>query len=350
MALSDGGWTLLASDDIGPPYGNQKYTEYEESGDFTVSADNASVTKIYQVDHAYRLNFANYLYGFSTYANEAGGNYAINRILPEQHDEWINYYCRDMNGKTYAPTGTTVVGGVTLGTWKMSRVTAVFAPRNFAVLADGAIGSITYTNPVDGNSYTSPNELNRYCTRAYHYVLQQLTTQGLMQFISRWKVVDGVNKQVNPALDTAPGQMIVYLEKEITWYQVPARQVGYNMFEPPNRTTVERLGGCINSTTFDGHNPGTVVFVGYQPTLRMPNLSTGLYTWDITYRFLVQDHGQQTITDYQGNNYTGYVGPDWIYDTLYNRWDLISSDGTVNGYPLYPTKDLNALFALQSNS
>lgn len=341
MALSDGSWNLIATNDIGPPYGAGNYTEYEESGDFNISADDSTATKIYQVDDQYRLDFVDDLYGYTTFSNEAAGKYNLVRVLPEQHDEFKNFYCSAVSGKRYSVTGTTTNNGVTLGTWKMSRIHATFRPTGYDVLSDAQIGSITYTNPIDNQSYTSPNELNRFCTRTYHYVIQQLTVQGLMQFCQRTD---------NKALDTAPGNMIVYLEKEITWHQVPARQVGYSVYEPPNQATVQMLGGCLNSAAFDGHNIGTVVLVGYQPVLRKPNLDTGLYTWDITYRFLVMDHGQKTITDSKGNNYTGNIGPDWIYDTLFKRWDLVTSDGTVNGNAIYPTADLNALFAIQKNS
>lgn len=406
--MSLNSWSFTSST-TGPPYGALSYTEDTESGEGFVSAETSWEKLVYMIDDSQLLAFLDAVMGTSTYVNESGGGetgYAITRTLPEIHPQFNNFYCMEAPFKRYGKS-TTVTQNNPLGQsrkagrWIFDRVTATFRPPNYSVLPDASV-------PNWGTNEYLGGELVRFCTRTYHYVVSTLTTQALMQFVQR---------TTNKTLDSAPGYAVTYLEKEIVWCQVPARTFNYSQWEPPNSAIVQSVGGCLNQTTFDGHPAGTVLFAGWNPVLRKPILSSGQYSWDIAYRFVVQDQGSQSIplsfaslsvtktsTTVSGfGSTTGITvgdnvtvragsnvltttvatvggssitlaapwtfadstsatlidnsqtakgpdgnllnaGPNFIFDTANERWDLITNNGASNGNTLYKFGELNNLF------
>ncbi len=258
----------------------QVYTEYEESGDGQVSADDSFANIVYQVDDGNRIAFLDDLIGYSTYVNEAGGNLDITRVLPQQHPEFDNFYCVSASWRRFGKASQVTVGtNDNVGAWQFSRINATFRPLEYAVVADDDLPTITLQTDPFRTGTTAPNELARYVTRRYNYVIQYLSLQEgaqgqpLMQWVSRTS---------NKGILNPPGFAVSYLEKEITWHQVPARTMGGTsvspQFEVPNSSTIQLYAGMCNSFPFDGHPAGSVLFAGVQPTLRKPVLDTGLYS------------------------------------------------------------------------
>lgn len=329
---------------LGPPYGALVYAESQDSGYCHIGDDDSSGTNVYQTDYSEFLNFVDACKGYPVYVDEEGGDYSISRELPQEHPLLQGFYCSDIDVKPVVVTGTEM-GTSKAGTWKLASMNTVFRPVDYAVLADDAIGDIDYTVPPTlpdgGNNVDCPNELNRFVSRTYNIVLQTIQNQTLMQFVQR---------NTNKALNSSPSQAYAFLEAEYTWHAVPARTVGYSPFTPPNIATVLACAAKVNEAVFDGRHIGTVLFVGYSPKLRKPNLDTGLYTWDLTYRFVIMDNGFI-------NSLGIWAGPNCILDTnpgagvvgvvttpLPSRWDLITNNGRPTGNTLYQEVDLNALF------
>lgn len=331
MALDT--WTFTASA-IGPCYGTKAYTESEDSGGGSLSDDNSHVEIVYQVDDDQRLDFLNDVLGYTQYGGSSG--YALERTLPQEHPEFINFYAHAASWKRIgASTTTEVNGNNNVGRWLMSRIGVDFRQPAYNVLADNAIGTID----IGGTNY--PDEKQRYTSRTYNYVMEYLSVRGLMKFYN-WL---GSDKQPTP-LDDAPGGATIFLEKEMTWYQIPA-YTGLNgtVFTPPNQATVLSLAGQTNSTTFDGHPPGTVVLAGYIPKLVRPHVTTGGYTWNLTYRFLVRDNGAAGAGGPAGEE----AGVNYIYNTYLSRWNLITTDGTGTGGRIYASGELNNLFVINGS-
>jgi hypothetical protein len=362
MALD--GWTFTTST-TGPCYGANTYTEAEDSGSGSLSDENSHVEIVYQVDDNQLVPFCDAVLGYTVY--DGGGSFALERTLPQQHPQFANFYAHAAAWKRIgAPTNVDWNGTPNVGQWVISKITTDFRPPGYDVLSDSQIGTIT----INGVQY--PNELARYVSRTYNYVMEYLSVRGLMKFYN-WNGSDNLPVP----LDDAPGGATIYLEKEMTWYQIPAYTGigGTTDFTPPNQATVMALAGQTNATTFDGHPPGTVVLAGYLPKLVRPHVSTGAYTWNLTYRFLVRNNGTaagpcsgtppgsnscgpcvqlKTTPPIYTNSCAGgpdgeAMGVNYIYNTYLSRWNLITTDGTGAGGRIYAAGELNNLFVISGS-
>jgi hypothetical protein len=336
MALD--GWTFTYST-TGPCYGANAYTEAEDSGSGSLSDENSHVEIVYQVDDDQLVPFCDAVLGYTVYGVD---NFNLERTLPQKHPQFNNFYAHSASWKRIgAPTNVVYNGTPNVGQWVISKITVDFRPPPYDVLADSAIGTIT----INGVQY--PNELNRYVSRTYNYVMEYLSVRGLMKFYNWLGEPDQNGNRYPVPLDDAPGGATIYLEKEMTWYQIPAYVgIGGNTdFTPPNQATVMALAGQTNATTFDGHPPGTVVLAGYIPKLVRPHVSTGAYTWNLTYRFLVRDNGVAGPGGPAGEE----MGVNYIYNTYLSRWNLITTDGTGAGGRIYAAGELNNLFVISGS-
>ncbi len=200
--------------------------------------------------------------------------------------------------------------------WTIAVITCEYRPVDFAVLDNSLISS-------------SPGgELARFCTRKYAFAADYLTLEGAMKYVTR---------PDHTALQVPPAKITGNITKTITWHEVPAKIA--NPFTPQNIANITTCLGKVNTETFDGNLPGTVLFVGVDPQMVTPKLSTTQYTWEISLSFLVRDNGLCAATGEE-------AGHQYRYDTPNQRWDLITSDGTLGGPRVYETADLNNIFVI----
>lgn len=353
MALDN--WSFATS---GPCYGANKYAESEDSGKVVLNEENSYAQIVYQTDYDQRLAFMNDVLGYTTYGNA----FVLQRVLPQMHPEIPNFFAHSAEADPKgAATTTTVNGNANVGKWFLSRITVDFRYPPYNIISDTNLGTIT----LGGNVY--PDEKQRYTSRQYNHVMEYITVRGLMKFYNDPIGTDKDGNTVYRPLDDAPGGVSVFLEKEMVWHQVPAKtlltvdcsdnsntlsttgagQTQYNGqlidMTPPNQDIALSLGGKINTTCFDGHAPGTCLFVGYFPKFVRPNVANGLPYWNIVYRFLIRDNGAAGAGGPAGE----IAGCNYIYNTFLSRWNLITSDGTATGGRIYGTGELNNLFIIQ---
>lgn len=315
--MSLAAWTLLGTTGAStpppdPPLGPFNYLEQytDDEGAESMMDDNASVRKVYLVDWSQRGQFLDDLLGSAQVGGTVTGGSVLARVLPEQHPEWKNFYAVDADSKYVGPAQG--YDDSNSPTFPYAQITTTFKAVDYAVLDDDA---------------SQTNELYRFVQRGYAYTTEYLTIQGVMQFVSRAN---------NKALDTTPGMNTGFVEKTYTWWWVPADS-GSSGFNVPNETNIVKLNGTCNLTTFDGNPPQTVLLNGVDAVLLKPKLRSGQRYWKITFKMLIKNNGAGISTD-------AAAGVNYIYDTVNQRWDLITDDGTFTGNRIYPTGELNNLF------
>lgn len=298
------------------------------SGFGTFMPDGSQATITYICEFNYYREFLVAVLGF-TARGGTGGDTLFRSYpdgsLPERHPHTFNFYAvsaevEPLGADDEVNNPTEDINNLPI--WSKAAVKVVFRAPSYAVLEDDA-----------GYTY----EYERFTTVDTEVQSDYLTiSQTQMTLVS-----DGVTQ-----LEQGYGITVPCIRQKWTWHQLPALETGYgpDLVTPPMLNTCKRLLGKVNSTTFNGNRPGSVLFTSVEVKRVLPGTNTpNGYFWDLTYHLAIKD---QTGLS---NPYTpgDAVGWQFIYNPLcptLNGWDLPTSDGTASGRKLYETGDLHDLF------
>jgi hypothetical protein len=318
--------------------GTAYYSELARGAAEDFSSETGYAERSFYVQYINKDNFINYLLGFTQ--GDTGGN--LMRTLPDNHPDYPALWATNATG---VGKGRQSMGPNGAISYDFFEITATYRSRDYALLTDQNTGA---------------HEYNRYVSRTYVMSSQYLTVQGYMQWISRNGTSvyppGNPNNTVPPKpLQVQPGKIVSQMQKTMTWHQVPV--VGSNPYEVPNLTTISEAQGRVNTFTFDGHPPGSCLFLGIDPHITCPRVDQNVYYWEIAYQFGILNNGPSLVAGINGapatDNYDAVAGWNYIYDGVYGRWDVPTSDGlaanlnegTNRTYQYY---DLNQLFVLTS--
>lgn len=296
----------------------QNYEEHHRSGQASLSPDSGQVTRVFDVDYVNYKMFVIHALGYTIYS--------INgplRTVPERHPIWPNFYACDASVEALGSPGlgNTIInaqgGGVaTTGYWTRARVTLTYKPLDYFV-PDTSIFDFSVA------------PLNHYCTRLYGYSTDMLTTESKLKYVSgtaeRRTIVD--DSHVIPIFTT---------EKVIIWRQIPT---ALGSTEIPNLAMVKDLEGKVNDRRFDGHEAGTMLFLGVEsvpkPQIAHPFAGANSLIYDLHFKFSVIDKGLVSNphifpTNNPGMGEDAKAGHNHKYrtDSLEaNKFELVTTDG-----------------------
>lgn len=331
MALSNP-WNLVTNSQTQPPSSITAYNYYEsrETGKSSFATGNSQITRVFfcRFDQAYA--FVDAVLGYSLLMSNAPNGYKIQRELPDQHPIVTTFYASEVASVEPLGTPSQDTSKGNLGTFPIAKVTAIYRPTDYAVLADDAIGTITVGDA------TIPNELERYVSvnRSYQQT-EFLTVNGMLKFVESGRVINA-----------PPGMVVGAYIETLKWVEVPAKTD--DPFTPPNDTSLTACVGKVNTLEFNGHPAGTVLMLPPETKMVTPKLSasvlfTSSYIWEISMPFLIKDFGVNP-------NYEEEMGHFYLYDIVGPEpsknpgWDLVTTDGTITGNRLYQAADLNKVW------
>jgi hypothetical protein len=320
MALTS--WTFDTTATGTFPIGDKKYRiQHGDSGAASISTTDSSQTLVYQVDWSQLNAFIDDVLG---YTNLNGVN--LNRIVPDWSPDFAMFFATKASvrpkGQPSTGMGLTTdgnYGNKTAPQWKVAEISVTYQPLHYAILNDNQIGT----------------ELDRYVTRKTDIKADYLQLQqGAMKWVTRPN---------HEALNQAPGIITPALVVEYTWHEVPSKYSptdGNLEFRIPTSDRILALQGKCNLTPFDGYAKGCVLFTHGNAEMILPRLQGGQRYWNIKYSCEVRDYGTGLGGERAGVNY--------IYDTINNRYDLITTTGLFGGTRLYQYAELNDLFKLSA--
>lgn len=297
--------------------GDNDYFELKESGKESYSPGASSANRLLMCNWDVRPDFLDDLLGWSAPGSQGQGT--IHRVLPDEHPEIANFYAEDATIEGIGPPGMSDNNAIS---FTNAKVQVNYKPRDYLVLADNQITT----------------EQDRYTSRSAEFIGDYLTLNGGMRFVA-----------TGATLASPPGRITTSMSLVYTWHEVPG--LNSNPFQIPNLSAVSNCIGRVNSVPFDtkaGNYPvGTVLFVGISPKMVTPKLSDGSSTspfgnhfWEIQLNFIYRNNGYTSYSEYAGHNYVFNIDPK------VNKWDLVTSDGTVGGPRIYQSADLNSLWTL----
>lgn len=326
--LSEYNWSVTTKD----PNTTWNFGEYqwlnEGSGEATFSRDSSQTSLVYFCEYDYHKQFLDVVLGKSvkdggTIRRSASNpNFGgTNGSLPEPHPYYSNFYAYSAELMPRGVPSNNAIGPQ----WKKAKIHVVFRPPNYNIIPDGVL--------------SSTDEMDRFTIKIPEGSAEFQTTQGSFKF------VDDANPNNRRVLDVRPGFIVSARRYTYTWVQIPVAttSAGYpDLGRPPNESTVLDLVGKINSVTFDGFAPGTVLFAAPGTSkLVLPQVaSSNNYYWDISYILAVRDYGVSSTPLQAGE----HVGWNYAYSPKDYAWRLYTNDGKTTGKPMYQYADLNQLF------
>lgn len=283
------------------------YKEYQDTGNEDYSFSDSSVRRVFDLyDWAGRIGFIQDLMGYGTGA--IGG---ILREPPEPLPQSPLFRCVGATVEGIGKPG--ISADNTSATFDIARITAIYKSLDF---------DVPHQTIVTTNEYTQ----GFYMTRSFNPTAQYLTLQGVMQFVSRTGT---------KAIQTPPGKLVCQMELVITHRQVPG-----TFAHIPNDDKIAACQGKVNSQTFERIPAGGVLYLGCTPKVSRPSLAGAQPYYDMEHRFLLMNNGAKLPTDVTD----GCSGHNYIFDTLNNRFDLLTTTGDVGGTRLYQQANLLTLF------
>lgn len=302
-------WTYVETSKQSDQLGDLEFQELAAPNAGTYTPNNSAEPRVFIVKWSSRRAFLEDLLGWAFRKNGGG----ISRVLPDPHPITANFWAYSAKVEGVGTAGwqegdypTDKPGKIIA--WTCAKIHAEYRPLPYAVKADANVTS----------------ELQRFVSRGTQSASDYMTTStGGMKFL-----------QSKILLAQPPGRIIGNRTVTYTWHWVPAAPS--DPFVVPNEATFDSLIGKVNSTTFDGKPPGTVLFLGYDPRLTLPLISDNTYYWEIELQTLQRDYGLVAATgEHAGHNY--------LFDQANGRWDKVLS---TTGQTLYEAADLNNLFVI----
>lgn len=301
--VEDTGWT---EDGIG----DYAYRELIHTGKAKFGMNQAGGQRIFLVDFNNAGKFIDDLLGYGRW-NGAGT--AINRVLPDLHPLYRNFYATSADVEPWGQYDVDEsIAGEGIYKTPFMKITAEYAPVDYHVLDDESVSS----------------EQSRFITFKYGYQAQFLTLSGGMVF-----------EQTGQLLNAQPTIRSQVQQFSMLWHQVPPDPA--DVFKVPTNDKILALQGTLNNATFNGFSAGTVLFLGADPVLNRPALGdalgySNLYSWDITYNFQVKDEGASI--------YSEEAGWQYVLDIKNNRFDRVRSK--IGNNLAYETGDFSQLFSI----
>lgn len=287
---------------------------------------------MFYINHGVIPAFLDSLLGWADVAN---GQYII-RELPDAHPVYSNYYCMEASVEGIGvKEGQLQYNGIPIARSQVAKITGVYKSADFEVIPDQQV----------------QNEMYRFVSRTMNFSGEFFTINATgMRFVSNVGS-DGEHK----ALAIPPARITGVSELTYIWRLVPGNpSLGLaGRYVTPNMGRITSCLGKVNSLAFDpdvANLPaGTVIFLGAEPKLIAPRITTGQIEdnifWEIMMKFLYRNNGfvnrttdGQVINEQAGHNFLWDQGKEW--------WDLITHNGLSSGTRLYQTADLNSLFSI----
>lgn len=320
---------------ISEPWEENEYRYHlEDYGKGTFGRDSGQAAITYQVEYQFLDRFLDVVLGKTvrlgpgqlSRSNTSGDFDSINGSLPEEHPNFPGRFAAtaEVSVPPKAVT-TTDLFGKENPQYDKAFITVVFRPVDYNVIGDDIVDT----------------EDLRFCSVKRESSIEFQTAMGAFYFVQAVGD-DGKHR----ALDLTPGFTVATTKYNWVWRQIPVveRSDGYpDLVNPPNADLLVSLAGSVNSQTFAGKEPGTMLYVGAVPTLINPQTATAnQYYWDIAFQFSERDYGVSPVPFVTGE----HMGWNYAFDPLNKRWDLYTTDGTTTGGTMYKYADLNDLFVI----
>jgi hypothetical protein len=136
----------------------------------------------------------------------------------------------------------------------------------------------------------------------------------------------------------APGKIEPKHRLQIIWHEVPQEAIGMKVMNPGTLKTypIDDLLGKVNSTTFAGCEPGTLLFDA--PQFRRYKSPIGTKLYDVTFNLIYLPRGSILTQDIKGNPLApavANIGHNCVLDgdTKPYIYRELSIDGTTYAYP-----------------
>lgn len=335
--LSEYNYQIRSASTANLPWNSNQYCILNNtSGSGTFSKDGSQTTLVYLCEYDYHEQFLDVVIGKTVIS---GGDMlrsasnpsfsSINGSLPEPHPRYYNFYAASADVQPMGVPGMDSIDDSPY--WNKAKVTVVFRAPDYNIISDD-----------DYEAPTTGSEINRFTTKITTSSTDLQTVNGAFKFVSS---PDKLPLDFNPSFTVAQ-RHIQYI-----WRQIPVAtrsddqpDLGY----PPNIDLIECLEGRLNSLTFDGNPPGTVLFANAEWKLIFPQTADeDAYYWDITYNMVLRNYGPTGGAGQPPSYVTGeYIGHNYAWNGYLSTpfWDLYTNDGTATGVPQYQYCDLNQLF------
>ena len=371
MSLQTKPWVFCPSNTPVDALVYPQYKEADGSGKTTVGPSGSSTERILQIPWVAYPQFLDDLLGNAIISSGSPVGSCLTRTIPDEHPYLLEFYAVNANveGKSiYGTVGSEDGDNFEYIKYKFAQVTVSYQRLPFDVLSDA-------DTEAKGDPTKPGLELFRNVIRTGGYAAEfiQIANQGSAY---RWK-----SRLVgNNTMNYPPNKNSGLGELNYTWIQVPATQV--DPWHIPTYKTIQTCVGKVNSLPFDEYTEGTVLFLGADWKLTTPRIQIGgnpMVTtqlsgantikqqyYDISYKFAVRNNGSTwpssggpwPFGDFPSGNAI-VADHNFIYDPMFNRYDLITSGAdagklptayngslVIQSFPLYGATDLNQLFVL----
>lgn len=324
--------------------------------------DGSNVVRTYWIQWSKRSQSRKDLLGWPV-VKQAGGQSFISRSVPHLYPEEVD---TNGNAQLYATACKQVEGWgipaavngqvnmkslLNVAQYLYAKMRVTYETLTYDVLDDADMVVNGYTV----NGVPDEATLARYVTLRTHPSAEYLTLpQG------SFKIVLSANNlgpfalpAVGPAVPGAPGRIVPGYDVSLTWHRIPRSCIGSRLWNPNlARPPIDMAIGCVNSVTFAGCPPGTLLCL--PPDIRPIRSATLDRIADIEYRlkwFQVLGADGTPLKDINGNT----VGHNHLFLTTAQGvpaagYYEVSSDGQTNmdnkavNKNIYNWCDLNALF------
>lgn len=310
MALTN--WQYNSLDLMDPIWG---FSEEQKNPTQGAISESSTHTRYFFVNWSRLPAFLDDLLGYSYLTGPSSGVYAVNRELPDAHPLFKNFWVSEASYQAFAPPGFDA--GLKFGEWPYAKVTAVYRPAEYAILADDDVA----------------DESQRFVSHKYSFDASMLIIQSSMRFV-------GTGIGPGRLFTGSPGKLSLVVMHTMTWHDVPGKLS--DPFEVPTVAAIKKCTGKVNDASYFGNPAGTMLFLGAEATMKTPKLTPFVdspwYSWEITYKFAERNNGI--------NKYGEQTTHNHFYDVNLPGWDLVTHDGLATGNKVYESADLSQLFVI----
>lgn len=257
--------------------------------------NNCSVSIQYDVSWLNRWKFALALLGNSQIATHASGKKYIHRVLPHGYfgtiipvvpgdrdlpKSWLwASQLENMEGK--APIGYDANGAPL---YKEARLTVTYETVSFRMATDREMINDGQVMPGTGGMPDEAERLGRYVTRFIQPTAEYFALPHGRFHWATSTTTAGNAYLGSPVTGSQLGFIIPFQELVYIWHQVPRIRKASDGRPPAYAVpkAIRKLLGAVNSVTFDGFDPGTLLLTAVE--VKPYRWIGGFYYADITYK------------------------------------------------------------------